>query len=136
MSAGVPLSAGVPPSGPESASADRVELFIARVLAIGAVLAVGLLVIGIVLMLGAGISPDAEAFPVFDPALVVGDLLALRPAGFLWAGIVVVIATPVVRVAGELLGFSLRRDRRMALVAAGVLAIIAVSVVTALVAEA
>lgn len=130
------MSATVTPPGRESASADRVELRVARVLSIGAVLAVGLLLIGIVLMLGEGISPDADSFPVFDPALVVGDLLALRPAGFLWAGIVVVIATPVVRVVGELVGFWLRRDRRMALVAAGVLAVIAVSVITALVSEA
>lgn len=117
-------------------SADRVEVAIARTLSAGAVVAVGLLLVGIVLMLGRGISPDSSRFPVFDPATVVADLLALRPAGFLWAGILVVVSTPVVRVIGELVGFGVRRDRPMVAVAAGTLLVIVVSVVTALAADA
>jgi uncharacterized membrane protein len=118
------------------AAADRIELAIARTLSAGAVLAVGLLLVGIVLMLGEGISPDAATYPVFDPSAVVADLLALRPAGFLWAGILVVIATPILRVVGELVGYGLRKDRAMTMVAAATLLVIVVSVVTALAAEA
>jgi uncharacterized membrane protein len=133
-----------PGPGPEAVASDvsvpeavdRVEAAIARTLSAGAILAVGLLLVGIVLMLVEGISPDAATFPVFDPTLVVSDLLGLRPAGFLWAGILVVIATPIVRVVGELLAYGLRRDRTMTLVAAATLLVIVVSVVTALAAEA
>lgn len=114
---------------------DRLEARIARVLSTGALVAVALLAVGIILMLVEGISPDAAAYPTFDPGTIVADLLSLEPAGFLWAGLVVVVATPIVRVVGEIIAFSIRRDRAMTLVAAGTLAVIVVSVVTALAAE-
>lgn len=114
---------------------DRLETRIARLLSVGALVAVALLTIGIVLMATNGISPDVAAYPTFDPATVVADLLSLEPAGFLWAGLIVVVATPVVRVVGEIIAFSIRRDRPMALVAVGTLAVIVVSIVTALAAE-
>ena len=112
--------------------ADRIEERIARGLSIGAVVAVTLLVIGLVLMVATGVTPDAAAYPSFEPSRLIGDVLALRPEGFLWAGILVVIATPVLRVVAELIGFAARRDREMALTAAAILVVIAVSVLTAL----
>jgi len=115
--------------------ADRIELAIAGILGVTTVVAMVLLLAGVALMLASGVSFDSATFPVFDPARVVGDILALRPEGFLWAGIVVVVLTPVLRVTGELVGFALRRDRTMALVAAAILVVVAVSVVTVLVWE-
>lgn len=113
--------------------ADRIEITIARVLGIGALVAVVLLAVGVALMVASGIDPEAVTFPALDPARLVGDLLALRPEGFLWAGLVVVIATPVARVIGELMGFAMRGDRAMALVAAGILVVIGLSVAAAMV---
>jgi uncharacterized membrane protein len=83
-------------------------------------------------MVAAGISVESTTFPTFDPGQVLADLVALRPEGFLWAGIVVVVLSPIVRVTGELIGFAGQRDRTMALVAAGILLVVALSVVTAL----
>ncbi len=111
---------------------DVVEARIARVLSAGAVLAVALLVVGLVLMAAQGVDPQAATFPLFDPAALIGDLLALRPQGFLWAGILVVIATPIVRLAGEALAFGRRGEGGLALVAVGVLVVVAASVVLAL----
>lgn len=118
-----------PPAGP-----DRIEVRIARVLSAGAVVAVALLLAGIVLMAVRGVAPDVPDYPPFDPGSIIGDMLALRPAGFLWAGIVVVIVTPIIRVVGELVGFSLRRERGLALTAAAILIVVGTSVAAALVA--
>ena len=52
--------------------------------------------------------------------------------GGLWAGIVILIATPIARVIGELITFMLRGDRILAMVALGILGVIALSVVAAL----
>lgn len=114
---------------------DRIELRIARVLTSGAVVSVVLLGIGVALMITGGIDPGASAFPVFDPGRLLGDLVALRPEGFLYAGIIVVIATPIARVLGELIGFSLRGERVMAVVAVAILAVIALSVLVAALGE-
>lgn len=127
-----------PPSVPRAAERpgiDAVEDRIARMLSVGAIVAVALLVLGVVLMLAAGIDPESVDFPVFDPGALVGDLLALRLEGFLWAGILVVISTPILRVIGEAIGFALVGERWLALVATGILVVIAASVVIALAAE-
>jgi uncharacterized membrane protein len=113
------------------ASAD-VEDVIARLLLVGTVVGIVLLAIGVALMAVSGISPEAGTFPAFEPGTVVDDLVALRPEGFLWAGIVIVIATPIARVAGELITYLVRGDRVLALVALGILGVIGLSVVAAL----
>lgn len=97
-------------------------------LGVGSVIAVCLLLVGVALMLAAGVPPDATDFPVFDPSRVVGDLVALRPEGFLWAGILVVVATPILRVLGEVIGFGVAGERWLAAVALGILVVIAASV--------
>jgi uncharacterized membrane protein len=93
--------------------------------------AVGLLTIGVMLLILAGISPLAGG-PPFDPAQLVADLLAFEPAGFLWLGILVVIATPLSRVAGAAVGFIGRGERLMAVVSLAILGVIAISVLVAL----
>ena len=114
---------------------EAIEGRIASLLGVGAILAVGLLVVGVVLMLLAGISPDAAEFPVFDPSAVVADLVALRPEGFLWAGILVVIATPILRIVGEALGLARAGEGALAAVAVGILVVVLISVVIAFVAD-
>lgn len=112
-----------------------IELAIARLLLGGALIGIALLAVGVVLMVAADISPNVAAFPPFDPSSIPADLVALQPEGFLWAGILVLIATPIARVIGELVAFAARRDRLMAGVAAGILVVIVLSVAVAIAAE-
>jgi len=110
------------------------ERSIARLLTIGTNLSVGLLVVGVALMLGSGIAPRSGG-PAFDPARLVPDLIALRPAGFLWLGLVAVVATPAARVLASLVGYARRGERLMAVVAGLILFVIGLSVTLATVLE-
>lgn len=105
-----------------------VEHAIARLLTWGTYLGVAALAIGVVLMLAAGISPLDPDYPALDVSAIPGELLALEPAGFLWAGLLVVIATPPARVATALIGYVAARDRIMATVSAAILVVIAAAV--------
>ena len=106
------------------------ERRLGRLLIVVTYVAVGLLAIGTALLLLAGISPLAGG-PPFDPAQLVPDLLALDPAGFLWLGILAVIATPLSRVAGAAVGFVQRGERIMALVSVAILGVISISIIAA-----
>jgi uncharacterized membrane protein len=114
---------------------DGVEARIATLLLVGAVAGIALVAIGVLLMAAAGMSPLADSFPPFDAASVLPDLVALRPEGFLWSGIVIVIATPIARVIGEFVTFALAGDRIMALAALAILAVVASSVIVAVIVE-
>ena len=103
---------------------------IARLLTYGTYVSVGLLGIGALLMFARRIAPLAGG-PPFQPDLVVDDVVHLRAAGFMWLGLIAVIATPTARVVAALIGFVRRGERTMALVAVLVLAVIALSVVLA-----
>jgi uncharacterized membrane protein len=113
-----------------TAPAADLERSIARLLTIGTYASVALLVVGVVLMLASGIGPRSGG-PAFDPTTLVPDLLALRPAGFLWLGLVVVVATPAARVLASLVGYVRRGERSMTIVAALILVVIALSVALA-----
>ncbi len=114
-----------------STTSEDVELVIARLLLAGTVAGVILLVIGVALMIANGVDPESATFPAFDPGTIVADMAAVRPEGYLWAGIVILIATPIVRVGGELVIFAVRGDRAMAMVALAILGVVALSVVAA-----
>jgi len=111
-----------PTSGP-------LESSIGRLLTIGTYVSVGLIAIGTLLLIGSGRSP-LDAAPALDPARLLPDLAGLQPAGFLWLGILGVVATPAARVAAALVGFSRSGERRMAFVAAAILVVIAIGVAT------
>jgi len=111
-------------------SETRLEHSIARLLTGGSYAAIALLAVGFGLMLVNGIGPLTRG-PGFDVTTIPGDLLALRPAGFLWLGLIVVLATPASRVMAALIGYARRGERRMSLVAALILLVIALSVVVA-----
>jgi uncharacterized membrane protein len=105
------------------------EHTIARLLTIGTYISIGLLVIGLGLMLANGLGPrDDQAF---DPGRLVSDIVGLRPAGFLWLGLIVVVATPAARVGAALFGYLQRGEPRMAIVAILILLVIALSVALA-----
>jgi uncharacterized membrane protein len=101
---------------------------IGRLLTIGTNLAVLLLAAGCVLLFAYRLDPVAGG-PPLEPGLIVDDVLHLRPAGFMWLGLLALLATPVVRVAVALGGFVSRRERTMSVVAALILVVIALSVV-------
>lgn len=94
-------------------------------------MAISLLAIGLALMVGRGIGPLAGG-PRFDSSRLVDDLASLRPAGFLWLGLLVVVATPALRVAAALGGYLRGGERTMALVAGLILLAIGASVGLAL----
>ncbi len=110
-------------------AAYGLEALIARLLVAGLWLAMGLVLVGVVLMLTTGTDPFAHgAIPPFDLAQIPSEMLALQPAGFLWAGIVLVIALPIGRVVVAGVGFLAAHDRRMALISLLVLLVVLASI--------
>jgi uncharacterized membrane protein len=103
---------------------------IARILTIGTYLSVGLLAIGVALMTLNEISPLAPA-PPLEPSLLVAEIRAADPVGFLWLGLIVVIATPIARVTASLVGYARDGERAMVLVSVAILVVIATSVALA-----
>jgi uncharacterized membrane protein len=122
------------PAGPAGPPAADLERSIARLLTIGTYASIALLVLGAGLMVASGIGPRSGG-PAFDPRAALADLAALRPAGFLWLGLIAVVATPAARVVASLIGYARRGERLMALVAVLILVVIALSVTLATVLE-
>lgn len=107
--------------------APGLEQSIARLLSVGTYASIGLLAVGVGLMVVNGIGPLSGG-PPFDLARLGPDLVAFRPAGFLWLGLLAVIATPTARVAASLVGYARGGERAMAIIAALILIVIATSV--------
>jgi len=122
-----------PTATARSDAALAIESTIARLLVVGTYVAIGLVLIGVVGMVLEGVDPLAhDAAPAFDAGRLVGDLVALRPEGFLWTGLVTVLALPVGRVVVAGVGFFAARDRRLTLVSIAVLLVVLASIVAAL----
>jgi len=111
--------------------AADLERRVARLLRVGTYASIALLAAGVTGMAAAGRSPLDPA-PRFDPARIPADLGALRPEGFLWLGIVFVMATPSARVVMSLIGYLREGDRAMTVVSVLILAVIGLSVVAAM----
>jgi uncharacterized membrane protein len=79
-------------------------------------------------MVATGTSPLDPA-PDFDASAIVPALVALQPAGFLWLGIVLVIATPTLRVLAALVGYLRSGERAMAAVSIAILVVLAIGVI-------
>lgn len=109
------------------------EPMLARVLQVGTYVSIALIAVGTILLLASGTSPLAGG-PDLTIGGLVGDVAAGRPEGFLWLGILGICATPALRVAGALLGFSRRGERSMVAVAVLILAVVAAGVITGLLA--
>lgn len=109
---------------------NELDLAIARLLTVGTYVSIALLAVGAAAMVAAGTSP-LDAAPGFVIGRIPADLAALRPEGFLWLGLVVVIATPSARVAASLVGYIRGGDRIMAVVSVLILGVIALSVILA-----
>lgn len=116
-----------------SDTAYAMEAVVARLLVVGTWLAMGLVLAGVILMLADGIDPlDHGAVPPFQLTAIPAEILALEPVGFLWAGIVLIIALPIGRVVVSGLGFLAARDLRMAGISLAVLVVVLVSVLSSI----
>jgi uncharacterized membrane protein len=105
---------------------------VGALLGLGTLAVVGLVLVGSVLMLAAGLRPMVDRGPALDPGTLIRDVIALRPEGFLWLGLLLTVTLPAARVALALLGFARARDLRAASVAVAVLCVLALSVAIAL----
>ncbi len=103
------------------------ERRIGRLLVIVTYVAVAFLSIGVGLMALRGIGP-LDGGPPLDPGTVGGALTGLQPAGFLWLGLLAVVATPISRVVVAALGYARSGDRGMVAISLAILAVIAVGI--------
>ena len=126
MSGSAPINVGTAAS-----RAARVDGWIARVLRVGTLVSVGFLAIGVALMPSAGRSPLDATWPGLELGRIPGDILALRPEGFLWLGLLATLSTPLLRVAASVVGFFGAGERRMAGLGVAVLIVIALAVIVA-----
>ena len=117
------------------ARALATERLIGRLLIAVTYVSVGLLSIGVVLMVADGISPTSGGPPLDLPSLGAG-LVALDPAAFLWLGMLAVVAAPIGRVVVAAVAYARESDWLMLAVSIGILLVIAVGVLSALVATA
>jgi uncharacterized membrane protein len=122
-----------PAAGSSADVAWRLESTISRLLVAGTYLAMGLILVGVVLMLAAGIDPLAHGgVPPFELAAIPADIAAGNPLGFLWLGLVAVLALPLGRVIVAGVGFLAARDVRLAFVSLAVLLVVLGSIVAAI----
>lgn len=119
---------------PPAAPSGSLELALAHVLQLGTYASIALVATGSVLLLAAGHSP-VEGGPPLSIGDLPADIVSLRPAGFLWLGILGVLATPGLRVIRALLGFARRNERRMVATSGLVLVVIAVGVIVGVMAR-
>ena len=116
------------------ASRPAFERALGRLLIALTYVAVALLATGVVVMIGQGISPLSAA-PDFDPRRLLADVEAFVPAGFLWLGLLAIIAAPISRVAAAAVGYGRAGDRSMVAIAIAILVVIAASITSAIIAS-
>jgi uncharacterized membrane protein len=115
---------GTTPDTSPTPPVHALERRVGTVLGLATNASVILLVLGVGGMLLAGLDPLGKSFPRFDLAALPGDLADRATPGFLWLGLLAVILTPSIRVIAALAGFAGAGERRMAVVALIVLAVI------------
>ena len=96
------------------------------------VLIIGLIISTALMLAGVGLALFSQRdLPTAVPAIgdVINRVLALRPSGFLALGLLVLIATPILRVIGSIGAFVYERDWRFAGVTTLVLGVLIVSLV-------
>jgi uncharacterized membrane protein len=126
-----PSPAPASPPPPTRWSDDRVDQLLGNLLRLGVIVATIVAVIGGVLFLTRhGFEPSKGHVFVGEPAelrsvrAIVRAAVAFRPDAIVQLGLVLLIATPVARVAMSLVAFILQRDRVYVVVTALVLALL------------
>jgi uncharacterized membrane protein len=105
---------------------EPIERMVSRVLKAGIAVAVALMAVGLVLSVLDEERIPAHVVPLADLPALLGHL---DPAAYLSLGLIVLIATPFVRVAGSIIAFARERDLRYVLITAAVFAVMCLSVV-------
>jgi uncharacterized membrane protein len=118
-------------TGARPARALQSERLIGRLLIGVTYVSVVLLLVGVGLLIAARVSPLSGG-PGLDIGRLPSDLLGLEPTGFLWLGLLAVIAAPITRVIVALLAYARDRDWLMVGVSTGILLVIAVAIGSAL----
>jgi uncharacterized membrane protein len=118
--------------GGRPAGVLRAERAIGRLLIGITCVSVVLMLIGVGLLIARGISPLSGG-PALDLGRLPSELLALGPSGFIWLGLLAVIAAPIARVTVALFAYARDEDWLMVGVSTGILLVIAVAIGSALV---
>ena len=105
---------------------EPIERMVSRILKAGIAIAVAFMAVGLVLSLFDQEGLPSHVVPLADLPALLGRL---DPAAYLSLGLIVLIATPFVRVAGSIITFARERDLRYVLITAAVLAVMCLSVV-------
>jgi uncharacterized membrane protein len=124
------LVAATPTTMPQETQAARERRDLNEV--VHSVLIAGLLISTILMLAGVGLDLFYQReLPSTMPDIgdIVNRILVLRPSGFLALGLLVLIATPILRVIGSIGAFVYARDWRFAGVTALVLVVMMVSLV-------
>ncbi len=113
-------------------SPERFRTWVSTVLIAGVSASAVLIAIGFVTGLAFGWTGSLVGAPgasgaASDFSSVGAGLVALRPVAIAQAGLLVLIATPVFRVAVSLLAFALERDRLYTMITAAVLTLLLLS---------
>ena len=113
-------------------SPDRLRIVVSQVLVVGVITSATLIAIGFVGSLVVGWEGSLSGQPALDQPItdfsgLVDGLQALRPVAIAQLGLIVLVATPIVRVVASLVGFALEGDRLYVAITAGVLAILLAS---------
>ena len=122
-----------PLSGDKAAERDellrRAELIISDVLRGGVLLSAGLIALGVILYYAHYFANGGHAATEIPRTLgtVVGGLGRLDPVSVIATGLLVLLATPVVRVAVSIVAFALERDRAYVIITSLVLLILLIS---------
>jgi uncharacterized membrane protein len=114
-----------------SGPTEALERSIGRLLTTATYVAVTLIAVGTGLAVAAGISPLRDG-PPLEPSTLPSRLTQLQPDGFLWLGLLAVIAAPIARVIAAGVAFARIGDRWMTGVAVAIVAVIAVAVASSL----
>ena len=104
---------------------EPVERAVRGILLCGIAVSVALMTAGLVLGVARGAGLPRGVVPLAE---LPRALAALQPAAYLSLGLIVLIGTPFVRVAGSLVIFARARDRRYVLVTASVLLVMCLGV--------
>jgi uncharacterized membrane protein len=103
-----------PPVDPYDEKATRLELIVSYLLRVGVALSLTVTFVGLVLLLftdpSEAIVRQTGGFNPQTPATVFADLLRLRPKAIIDTGLILLILTPVFRVAVTAVAFLLERD--------------------------
>ncbi|HLZ10897.1 MAG TPA: DUF1634 domain-containing protein [Chloroflexota bacterium] len=116
---------------PLSTRAARLELIVSYVLRLGVALSLTITLLGLVLLFvvdpSNAVVRQTGPFVPHNPAAVLTDLLLGRPKALIDAGLILLILTPVFRVAVTVVAFVLERDIVYTAVTLFVLAVLVTS---------